>query len=61
MKKQKLNEIDEPHLNGCGFFVQKSNKSRYFYRILIEKTKELYFLKEKFAIISIKKAVTGIK
>jgi len=61
MKKQKHNEIELPHFDGCGFFVRKSNKSRYFYWILIENTKELYFLKEKFAIISIKKAVTVIK
>jgi len=46
---------------GVVFLCKKSNKSRYFYRILIENTKELYFLKEKFAIISIKKAVTVIK
>jgi hypothetical protein len=25
LKKQKPNEVDEPHLDGCGFFVQKRN------------------------------------
>ena len=40
------------------YCVQKSNESRYFYRILIEIYKRTLFYKRKFAIILIKEAVT---
>ena len=43
---------------GVVFCAQKSNESRYFYRILIEIYKRTLFSKRKFVIILAKEAVT---
>lgn len=61
MKKQKTNKINRrttPQYRGVVFCVQKSNESRYFYKILIEIYKRTLFSKRKFAIILKKEAVT---
>ena len=61
LKKQKTKKINRrttPQNRGVVFCVQKSNESRYFYKILIEIYKRTLFSKRKFAIILTKEAVT---